>query len=78
VLNAPIEFYQPDGLTVFLPQPDPALKAEVALWLLTPEDQAYAAEVDMPIVKSTIPAPASALRTEAKGAAVESLTADGS
>ena len=46
VLRAPIEFYRADGLAVFLPQPDPALKAEVALWLLTLEGQAYAAEVD--------------------------------
>jgi integrase len=28
VLKAPIEFYQPDGLAVFVPQPDPPLKAK--------------------------------------------------
>ena len=47
VLNVPIEFYSLEGLAVFLPQPDPALKAEVAQWLLTPEGHAYATEVDL-------------------------------
>ena len=47
VLNVPIEFYSLEGLVVFLPQPDPALKAEVAQWLLTPEGRAYATEVDL-------------------------------
>jgi hypothetical protein len=46
VLRAPIEFYQRDGLAVFLPQPDPALKAEVALWLLTAQGRAYSTDGD--------------------------------
>ena len=47
VLNAPIEFYSLEGLAVFLPQHDPALQAEVAQWLLTPEGQAYVTDVDL-------------------------------
>ena len=47
MLKASIEFYRADGRTAFQPQPDPALKTEVARWLLTPEGQAYATEVDI-------------------------------
>jgi hypothetical protein len=74
VLKAPIEFYQPDGLAVFLPQPDPALKAEVALWLLTPEGQAYSAEVDIPIptvVHNSADAESISLRMEVEDARAE-------
>ena len=49
MLKAPIEFYQSDELAVFVLQPDPALKAEVALWLLSPAGQAYGTKVDLPI-----------------------------
>ena len=68
VLNKPIEFYQVDGLTVFLPQPDPALKAEVALWLLTLQGKAYTA-ADHPaphIPSSTVTAPTNDLEAQSQ------------